>query len=353
MLKLLLTGGGTAGHVMPNIALIEYLRSTQDVQICYVGSTSGIEKRLIENIKVDYKGIITGKLHRYFTWRNLIMPFQVMIGILQSLWICYRFKPTVLFSKGGFVALPIVFAAWLYRVPIVVHESDITPGLANRLSFPLAKRICTSFAQSNLSYTHKTSYTGLPVREALLKGDAEQGRNFLNFHQMKPILLVWGGSLGALNLNKTIFRLLVPLTEQFQIVHLCGPNKLNIAPHSVSGYRTFEYLELPTLSHVLAAADLVLSRAGATAIHELLRLRKPHILFPLGRGASRGEQIHNARYMESLGYSTVIYPDQWNDHSVLMTLDKCCKNLVNMRKALEKFEQVNSTEMIYTQLLNI
>lgn len=351
MLKLLLTGGGTAGHAMPNIALIHYLQADPTVQLQYVGSRTGIEKRLVEQTGVTYHGIITGKLRRYLTWRNLVMPFQVMAGLIQSVWICYRFKPTVLFSKGGFVALPVVLAAWLCRVPVVVHESDITSGLANRLSFPLAKLICTSFKQSDLAYASKTVYTGLPVRHVLLQGDAAQGKAFLGFNDTQPILLIWGGSLGAANLNNTIYRLLGQLTQYFQVVHLCGHNKMNTALQTLEGYRAFDYLEMPELSHVLAAADLVLSRAGATAIHELLFLHKPHVLCPLSTQASRGEQVDNARYLECLGYSPVIYPDQWCDETVLLTLTEYRKHLVGMKKVLGALERVNATERVYQELL--
>lgn len=350
MLKILFTGGGTAGHVMPNIALIEYFRLRETAKLYYIGSHQGIEKQLIEKVDIPYYSITTGKLRRYFTWRNFLMPFQVMWGILQSCKLCWRLKPNVVFSKGGFVAWPVVIAAWLLRIPIIVHESDVTPGLANRLSFPLANRIFLAFDIKNKLYPHKTVITGLPIRHALLEGKKSQGLYQLGFNEDKPVLLVWGGSLGAISLNNMIQSLLSQLLTTFQIVHLCGKDNLN-KDLRLPGYRAFEYLELPQLTHILACSDIVISRAGATAIYELLALHKPHILCPLSTQVSRGEQIRNAQYCEHLGVSTVIYPEHFTAVTLTKTLQECYQNLPQYQAKLAKLQLPEGTQFIYKQLM--
>lgn len=355
MLRLLLTGGGTAGHVVPQMALIQHIQTTHpEAVLCYVGSQYGIEKQLINTLNIPYYSIVTGKWRRYLSWRNLLIPFQIIIGLGQSIRICLHFKPTIVFSKGGFVALPIVFAAWVLRIPLVVHESDVVPGLANRVSFPLASQICYSFKiPSKTRYLHKTAITGLPIRKELTQGDPQKGLEFLKFNNKKPILLVWGGSLGAVTINDSVKRLLPCLRQQFQIVHLCGPQKLPMVTNDMGGYRTIEYLETLPLSHVLACADLVISRAGATAIYELLVLHKPHILCPLSTQASRGEQIHNAQYLDSLGLSTVVYPKDFNDVYLLETVHNCYRQLAQWKNKIALFNLKSGTHKVYESLCTV
>lgn len=354
MLKILLTGGGTAGHVLPNIALIQHIQSMQAVSVLYVGSKTGIEKKLIEQANISYHSIITGKLRRSLSWRNLVMPLQLLTGVIQSYFICRRFKPTIVFSKGGFVALPVVMAAWLYKSPIFVHESDVVPGLANRISFPFAKRIFLAFdPRGKQHYAHKTEVTGLPIRKTLLKGNPLRGRSFLGFHEEKPILLIWGGSLGAASLNNSIAHLLPKLIQDFQIVHLCGVNKKVVQDRKIKGYQAFEYLNIDLLPDVLACADLVVSRAGATAIYELLMLKKPHILCPLSKAVSRGEQICNANYVAQFGLSAVIAPEAFNDAHLLATIKVCIQTLPEMKQKLESFSIHDGAQFIYEALLKL
>lgn len=309
MPKILFTGGGSSGHVTPNLALIDLLQKN-NWQVAYAGSENGIEKTLISKINIPYYSISTGKLRRHLTWKNLLTPFQVIAGILQAYFLCRRLKPNVVFSKGGFVAFPIVAGAWLNRIPVIAHESDLTPGLANRLSFPFAKNICVTFDEGKKYFksSHKVIVTGTPIRDSLLHGSAEKGREFCGFNPEKPILLIIGGGLGSDVVNLAIRQALPELLDYFQIIHICGKNKTDPTFENIVGYKQVEYLH-GELSDVFACTDIIISRAGANSIYEFLALRKPHILIPLSTKASRGDQIENAKYLADRHLSVVIYEE--------------------------------------------
>ncbi len=351
-IKIIFTGGGSSGHVTPSLPLISALQN-KGVAIFYVGSKKGIEHILIKPLKIPYYAITTGKLHRYWTWKNLLTPFQLLIGITQSLLICRKIKPNVIFSKGGFVALPVVIAAKLNGIPVVIHESDLTPGLANRLSFSFAKLICITFPETVKYFTNtsKILLTGMPIRDSLLHGDSEKGLKFCGFSdKLKPVLLIMGGGLGAATVNECIRRLINPLTEKFQVIHICGRNKLDPAFAKIKDYKQFEYLQ-DEFADVLACADLVISRAGATSIYELLALNKPNILLPLSKKASRGDQIDNAKHFAQLGLSQVIYFEEFSDKKLLNTLSESYKNLDQLKNQLSRFKQLNATQIIIDKLI--
>lgn len=302
--KIILTGGGTAGHVTPNIALIPGLQ-TAGFAVHYIGSKQGIEHALLEHYDIPFHSISAGKLRRYLSWHNLTDIFRVELGFLQSLKLLWHIKPDVVFSKGGFVAAPVVWAASLLGIPIIIHESDMTPGLANRLSIPFASRICYSFPEtSRYLKSKKITCTGIPVRKELLNGDADQACRILHFRKVKPVILVIGGSLGSEEINRMIRDQLDELLARFNIVHICGTGHLKESLNASPGYRQYEYLH-ENLSHILALADIVVSRAGATILFELLALNKPNLLVPLSRKASRGDQVMNAASFEASGYSAV------------------------------------------------
>jgi len=344
--KILFTGGGTAGHVTPNIALIEYFK-TQSWEMAYVGSYQGIERTLITPLKVPYFPIASGKLHRYFTFKNFLTPFQVLRALWQSIRICRREKPDVVFSKGGFVALPVVFAAWLCRIPIVIHEADITPGLANKLSAPFAKTICVSFEPALKYYKnkHKVKITGIPLRKTILNGNKDHGLTFCGFNHDKPVLMVCGGSLGAQSLNRITREILTPLLEQFQVIHVCGKNKLDPQLKDIEGYRQFEYVN-DAFGDLLACADIVVSRAGANSVYELLSLHIPHIFIPLPKAASRGDQIINAQYHADLGLSEVIFEENLTADGLLTTIKALFENRVERKKQLAERDVLDSTTTI-------
>ena len=298
---ILMTGGGSAGHVTPNIALLPALRK-EGYTIHYIGTADGIEKNLIAEQKdVIYHEIAAGKLRRYFSIKNLSDPFRVIKGVSQAKKIIKTVKPDVVFSKGGFVSGPVVMAA-KKKCPVICHESDYTPGLANKIASRYADTVCVTF-EDTLKYTGKKHavHTGTPIRSELFEGKREKGLEFTGFSGSKPIILVMGGSLGALALNDGIRAALPTLGRKFDIIHLCGKGKLDETIDSPA-YRQYEYIsaELPDL---MAATDLVVSRSGANAVFEFLALAKPALFIPLPLEASRGDQILNANYVCNKGYA--------------------------------------------------
>ncbi|MFT7685625.1 MAG: UDP-N-acetylglucosamine--N-acetylmuramyl-(pentapeptide) pyrophosphoryl-undecaprenol N-acetylglucosamine transferase [Candidatus Azotimanducaceae bacterium] len=346
-----LTGGGTAGHVTPNIALIETL-SLAHWQIEYVGSHGGIEKSMIEPLGVVFHGISSGKLRRYFSWQNFVDPIFIFWGILQSLYLCLYRRPKVVFSKGGFVAVPLVFAAWLCRIPVICHESDITPGLANKLSFPFARHVCLNFSQTKKYLpSGKLVVTGTPVRRSIIDGDASKGLAFLGFDKSREVILVFGGSLGAEAINACVYTLVPELADKYQIVHIVGKNNLDNQYANISGYRQFEFLQ-EEFGDVLAAADAVVSRAGANSIYELLVMRKPHILIPLSSLASRGDQIINAEIFEKEGMSMVIKEESLSEDLLGSSLEKLISNKAFYQNKLREFETPDALSVIADLISN-
>ena len=305
MKKILLTGGGTAGHVTPNIALLPRLQK-EGYEISYIGSYTGIEKELIEAQHIPYYGISSGKLRRYFDPKNFSDPFKVINGLRQAICLIHKLKPNVIFSKGGFVSVPVLLAARLCRVPAIIHESDITPGLANKIALPGATRICCNFPET-LKYlpAEKAVLTGSPIRQELLTGDASAARALCGFDEGRPVLFVVGGSSGSVVINNAVREALPGLLKKFQVVHMCGKDHLDQSLMKTAGYQQFEYIG-KELRDIFALSDVVVSRAGANSICELLALHKPNLLIPLSAGASRGDQILNAASFEKQGFSMVL-----------------------------------------------
>ncbi len=345
MKKIVLTGGGTAGHVTPNIALLPRLNEAS-FQISYIGSLHGIEKELIEAQQIPYYGISSGKLRRYLDFKNLSDPFKVLKGLAQSLRLLRKIKPDIVFSKGGFVSVPVVLAAKLRRIPVIIHESDITPGLANKIAIPAAKKVCCNFPET-LRYLpkEKAVLTGSPIRQELLSGDPKKARSFCHMDSQKPVLLVIGGSTGAKAINDAIRSGLTELLKEFQIIHLCGKGKLDSNFLSVKGYAQFEYVS-SQLKDLLALADVVVSRAGANAICELLALRKPNILIPLSAQASRGDQILNAKSFQKQGFSYVIEEESLTPESLQNALQAVLREKDSYITAMAKSGQMDSIETI-------
>ena len=325
MKKIILTGGGTAGHVTPNIALLPGLRE-RGYEIYYIGSYDGIEKELIEKEGIPYYGISSGKLRRYADLKNLSDPFRVVKGLGEARKLIAQLEPDVVFSKGGYVAVPVILAAARKHVPIIAHESDMTPGLANRICIPHAAKICCNFPETLQNLPEgKAVVTGSPLRKELMDGDAAAGRAFCGFDESKPVLMITGGSLGAVNVNNHVRAILPALLKDFQIVHLCGKGNLDPALDGTEGYRQYEYIgsELPDL---FAMADLLISRAGANSICEISALAKPNLLIPLSANASRGDQILNARSYEKQGFSMVMEEEEVNDESLLAAVHELYQN---------------------------
>lgn len=345
MKRIVFTGGGTAGHVTPNIALIPKLKSL-GYDIHYIGSYEGIERKLIEDYRIPYYGISTGKLRRYFDLKNFSDPFRVIKGFIEAKSVLKTLKPDIVFSKGGFVSVPVVRAAASLKIPCIIHESDMTPGLANSLCIPVAKKVCCNFPETlqNLP-AEKAVLTGSPIRAELTKGNKEKGLSLCGFHGGKPVIMVIGGSLGAAGVNSLVREALPQLLEDFQIVHICGKEKIDNLLLNKDGYKQFEYVK-EDLKDLFAIADVVISRAGANAICELLALRKPSLLIPLPAHASRGDQILNAKSFESQGFAMVA--DE--DYLTAVTLTEKVHELYFTRQsyidAMQNSNQRNSIDTI-------
>ena len=339
--KIVLTGGGTAGHVSPNIALLPYLRDA-GYEITYIGSKKGNEKNLIADYGLPYVGISTGKLRRYFDLKNFTDPFRVINGFREARSFLKKYRPDVVFSKGGFVSVPVVRAAGSLKIPCIIHESDMTPGLANKLCFGAAKKICCNFPETlEMLPAGKAVLTGTPIRAELFTGEREKGLELCGFSGEKPVMMVMGGSQGAVSVNKAVRGNLTELLKTFQIVHLCGKGHFDESLANVEGYRQFEYVK-EDLKHLFAAADLLVSRAGANAICEILALGKPSLLIPLPTKGSRGDQILNANSFAEQGFSEVLEDEKAADQIV----EKAVELYNNRAKYQEAMKASHQTDAI-------
>ena len=341
--RIVLTGGGTAGHVIPHIALLPYLRQ-EKWELVYLGS-NGIERELIGKSGIKFKTIAAGKLRRYFSLKNFSDLFKVAIGCIQSLFLLIWIKPNLVFSKGGFVSVPVTFAAWMLKIPVITHESDQTPGLANRIILKFAKKILYSFPETAKHLpSEKAIYTGTPIRKELFTGDRDRGFKVCGFSQEspKPVILVMGGSLGALKINQALKECISTLVEEYRLVHITGKGKGIDFEHP--DYKAFTFLG-EELKDVFAITDFVIARAGANSIFEFLALHKPMLLIPLEAG-SRGDQILNANSFAKEGWAKVL-------REGALSGDKLLKEMVDLRHTADeiksrqkKLQRGNSTDTI-------
>lgn len=345
MKRIILTGGGTAGHVTPNIALLPRLKEL-NYDIHYIGSYHGIEKELIEQFDIPYHGISSGKLRRYFSLKNFTDPFRIVKGLAEANKLIKTLKPDVIFSKGGFVSVPVVMAGKRRHVPTIIHESDMTPGLANKLSIPSATKVCCNFPET-LEHLPKDKavLTGSPIRQELLSGNKVAALDFCGFTSDKPVVLVIGGSLGSVAVNNAVRAILPELLKDFQLIHLCGKGKVDESLKDLKGYVQFEYVQ-NELKDMFALTDVIISRAGANAICEIAALRKPNLLIPLSASASRGDQILNARSFERQGFSIVIEEEELTNDKLLSSIRNLYDNRETYIKAMGQSGQQNSIDTI-------
>ena len=352
--KIVLTGGGTMGHVTPNLALLPHLLE-KGYEVHYIGTEKGVEAdKLSATPGIIYHAVKSGKLRRYFDWKNFTDPFRVLAGAFQSAALMGKIKPDVCFSKGGFVAVPVVFGAWLHRIPVVCHESDLTPGLANKLCAPFAKKIATTFPECAAALGSKAECVGTPLRPELFQGDRAAGLKLLGFDGSKPVLMMMGGSLGAQAVNKALREALPQLLPTFDVVHICGKGNLDAALEGKSGYTQLEFVsaELP---EIFACADLVLSRAGSNALMEFQALARPLLLVPYPKGASRGDQILNAQSLEKRGLCRVLLQENmtaatlteallstWADREQLTAAVKAVPPADGTMRVLEMIEEIQT-----------
>ncbi|MDD3222403.1 MAG: undecaprenyldiphospho-muramoylpentapeptide beta-N-acetylglucosaminyltransferase [Clostridia bacterium] len=345
MKKILLTGGGTAGHVTPNIALMPALKA-DGYQISYIGSYDGMERRLIEELNIPYYGISSGKLRRYFDIKNFTDPFKVVKGYFEAKKLMKKLNPDVVFSKGGFVTVPVVMAAKRCKIPAIIHESDMTPGLANKLAIPSAYKVCHNFPETADSLPEgKAVLSGSPIRKELLEGDRKKGLEICGFNEEKPVILVIGGSLGAAAINEAVRKALPVLLPSYQIIHVCGKGKVDTSIKGMPGYIQFDFVK-QELSDLLACADLIISRAGSNAICEFLALHKPNILIPLPAHASRGDQILNAASFEKQGFSYLLPEEMVTDESLTKAVNEVFENRETYIQAMKSTAASNAIDII-------
>ena len=345
MKKIVLTGGGTLGHVTPHLALIPHLKDA-GYEIHYIGTENGMEAPKMKAVPgIHYHAVKSGKLRRYFSWRNFTDPFRVVAGAFQSARLMGKIRPDVVFSKGGFVAVPVVFGAWLHRIPVLCHESDLTPGLANRLCRPFARRFATTFPECAEKLGKKAEMTGTPLRPELFRGSREKGLALFGFDGKKPVLLMMGGSSGARSVNEALRAALPRLRDHFDVAHICGKGNLKEALRGVPGYAQLEFLD-EDLPDALAAADLVLSRAGANALGEFEALGRPMLLVPYPKEASRGDQILNAESLRKRGLCHVLPQEEMTPDSLAEALLSTWADRENLEKALRDAPPADGTKRV-------
>ena len=352
MKRIILTGGGTAGHVTPNIALLPRLKEL-GYDIHYIGSYTGIEKDLITQFGIPYHGISSGKLRRYFSMQNFTDPFRVLKGFGEANKLVKKLKPDVVFSKGGFVSVPVVMAAKICHVPVIIHESDMTPGLANKLSIPSATKVCCNFPETLQHLPkEKAVLTGSPIRQELLSGDKDAARKFCGLTSEKPVILIIGGSLGSVVVNDAVRAILPELLKKFQVIHLCGKGKVDESLKDLPGYIQYEYIG-KELKDLFALTDIVISRAGANAICELVALHKPNLLIPLSAKASRGDQILNARSFERQGFSIVLEEEDLTREVLSDSIYKLYEERTSYINAMKQSSQQDSINTIISLIQDV
>ena len=352
MSKIAFTGGGTVGHVSVNLSLIPTALE-KGHQVFYIGSKSGIEREMIESqiSNIKYYPISSGKLRRYVSFENAKDVFKVLKGILDARRVLKKEKPDLLFSKGGFVSVPVVIAARSLNIPTIIHESDLTPGLANKISLKFSKKIYTTF-EDTLKYLpkDKADFVGATIREDLKEGNQQKGYEITGFDSDKKVLLVMGGSLGSKKLNDIIRENLEALLHDYQIIHLTGHGLVDES-YKQKGYIQYEFVK-EELTHLLSITDTVVSRAGSNAIYEFLTLRIPMLLIPLGLDQSRGDQIDNAKYFESKGYGKMIPEDQLTQFKLLEQLKQIESHRNDITHQMESYKESYTREDLFNKILN-
>lgn len=344
------TGGGTAGHVTPNLALIEACSGR--VQCYYIGMRDSIEQEMLSKTTTPFYSITAGKLRRYMTFKHLAEPFKVLMGLFEAYSILKKIKPDVVFSKGGFVSVPVVMAAWIQGIPVVAHESDMTPGLANRLTFPFVKKLCVNFAEVKKFFKHPEHVyvTGTPVRSFLMHGSKEKALDMTKLDKNRLTILIMGGSLGSMLINHQLREALPTLLKEYQVIHICGKGNLESCLSQTSHYFQVEFAG-HELADLLALSDVVVSRAGANTLYELLTLGKPHLLIPLSKKASRGDQIDNAKYFEKQGASMVLWEDQLTAEQLILQLTDLIRHRQNYVEKIQQIGLASATEEVL-QIIN-
>lgn len=350
--RIVLTGGGSAGHVVVNLALLPRLKE-EGWEVHYIGSEKGIEKTLLADYpEVTYHAIPTGKLRRYLSVESVMTNVRdmgrVLSGIREARRLLKQIAPHIVFSKGGFVSVPVVLAAKMRHIPVISHESDLSPGLANKITAPFVKRILLTFeVTASKVPENKAFYLGPVIRPQLKGGSAREGRIRFGMQSNKPILLILGGSLGAEALNRLVWESLDPLLERFEILHGVGANKGDSSVERV-GYHQVDYIKAG-MNDALAMADVVVSRAGSNAIFEYLYYHKPMLLIPYVKG-SRGDQVENAREFARAGYAEVLDERKATPETFLAAVNGVMNHREELQRRQRSFVFSDSVETILSLL---
>lgn len=335
MKKIVFVGGGTGGHIFPGLAVVSELKKNQDIECIWIGNSKGIDKSLVEHDNIQFYGIPSGKLRRYFSFQNFLDVFKIIFSVFYSFCILLKIKPNLIFSKGGFVSVPPCIAAYFLKIPIITHECDYSPGLATKINARFASKIFVSYNETQdffkPKYKNKILVTGNPIRDFFYNGDRNKAQSFLNFKdQKKPILLILGGSLGAQQINELVKSCLPSLIAYFNIVHQTGDHYIDQTkvfedPLIQEGYKVFPFIR-EEIADVLTASSLVLSRAGANSVWECAAVGKPMILVPLMKGNSRGDQYENASYFANKGAAFMLAGSEASPENLLKLIDEISKN---------------------------
>jgi len=343
MKSIVLCGGGTAGHVIPALALLPKLRRHFG-NIAYIGEKGGIEEKLAREKGLPFYPVTCVKLKRSLSPANLKIPFLLLKGVREARKLLQRLSPAVVFSKGGYVALPVVMAAYSLKIPVVAHESDLTPGLSNRISSRFCRCVCASFEECANRFKNGV-WTGSSVREELKRGSR---RKFSGFDEGKPNLLVMGGSSGARFLNDILRQSLPELLRHYNVIHLAGRG--NLVTHDAPNYLQIEFME--DIANIFASSDLVVCRAGANTLFEMLALQKPMLLVPLPKsGSSRGDQQHNADYFAGRGYAIAAEQRELDRDTFMAKVEQLKKEAGKLRENMRKARLKEGNAEVVRQIL--
>ncbi|MFA5128391.1 MAG: undecaprenyldiphospho-muramoylpentapeptide beta-N-acetylglucosaminyltransferase [Patescibacteria group bacterium] len=332
-MKIILAGGGTMGSVTPLLAVAEELQKrTPDAEFLWIGTKNGPEKKVVEVYNIKFISVPAGKLRRYFSGWNFLMPFLIAAGFFKSLRLILKFKPQMILSAGGFVAVPVIWAGWVLRVPSLVHQQDVRPGLANKLTARFAKIITVTFSES-LKYFPRAIVTGNPVRPEIFSGNKDRAAEIFNLEKNIPVILILGGGTGAFSLNKIVVAAALRLAEFCQVVHMTGgrvdvplQSKIETIKRETARYHSVEFL-MKDYSDTLAVADLVISRAGLGTLSELAMLGKPTVLIPI----PGSHQEDNAYYFKKQNAVVI-----WNERNITPeNFSEAIRELLNNKVELE------------------
>ena len=353
MKRIILTGGGTGGHLFPLVAVAEALKRKQpDTELIFFGPNGLLEKKIFSASQIPMVNIYSGKLRRYWSWKNILDIIKVPIGLVQCLFYLLKYMPDAIFAKGGYASVPVVLIGWLYRIPILIHESDSIPGLANRFLSKFSRRVAVTYAEAEKYFNHPTVVlTGVPVRPDINKGEAQKARDMFNLSSDRPVIFVWGGSQGAAIINNTILRILPELLEKYQVIHQTGEKNLsevekiaqemNIKPGE-NGYHPVAFIG-EELKDILAVSDLVISRAGANSIAEIAIVGKPSILIPI-KNSANNHQEKNAYTLSREGAAVMLTENNLGQHLFKKAIDDIIDHEEKQKELAERIVKFSHPE---------